>query len=159
LALSSKYSKKVRRNTMAHEGFLYQTIINATPEKVWHALTTPEFTKMYWFGRSVVSDWKIGSEVKIITPDGNIEVKGTVLEAEPGKRLSYTWGSGTQTDKTKVVFEITQMGPLVKLLITHDIDMSGSGAVQAASGWTLILCGLKTYLETGKPLPSIPWKK
>ncbi len=58
-----------------------------------------------------------------------------------------------------MVFEISQMGPLVKLLITHDIDLSAAGDQQAASGWTFILSGLKTLLETGKPLPAIPWRK
>ena len=144
---------------MAKEGFLYQTIINSTPEKVWKALTTSEFTQKYWFGRKVESDWKVGSQVTITTPEGSIEVKGKVLAVEMNKRLSYTWGSGTSTDNTTVVFELTQMGPLVKLLITHDIDLSASGAQQAANGWTFILCGLKTYLETGSPMPAIPWRK
>jgi uncharacterized protein YndB with AHSA1/START domain len=40
---------------MAKEGFPYQTIINTTPEKLWTALTTAEFTRHYWFGRSVES--------------------------------------------------------------------------------------------------------
>jgi uncharacterized protein YndB with AHSA1/START domain len=145
---------------MAKEGFLYQTIINTTPEKVWRALTTSEFTKLYWFGRSVESDWKVGSAVRIVTPEGNVEVNGKVLKVEVNKCLSYTWGSGTPgTDNTTVVFEITQMGPLVKLLIAHDIDLTASAAQQAINGWTFILCGLKTYLETGNALPAIPWRK
>ena len=67
---------------MAKEGFLYQTIINSTPEKVWKALTTSEFTQKYWFGRKVESDWKVGSQVTITTPEGSIEVKGKVLAVE-----------------------------------------------------------------------------
>jgi len=144
---------------MGKEGFLYQTIIATTPEKLWAALTTAEFTRQYWFGRSVESDWKPGSPVTITTPEGNIEVKGKVLAVEVNKRLSYSWGSGTSTDNTTVVFEITAMGPLCKLLITHDIDLGESTAQQAASGWTFIVSGLKTWLETGKPMPSIPWRK
>lgn len=141
------------------EGFLYQTVIHSTPEKVWKALTSAEFSRQYWFGRSVESEWKVGSPVTITTPEGAVEVKGKVLEAEVNKRLSYTWGSGTSTDGTTVVFEIMAMGPLVKLLITHDIDLSAEGAQQAANGWTFILCGLKTLLETGSPMPALPWRK
>jgi uncharacterized protein YndB with AHSA1/START domain len=144
---------------MGKEGFLYQTIIATTPEKLWAALTTAEFTRQYWFGRSVESEWKIGSPVTITTPEGTVEVKGKVLDAQANTRLSYTWGSGTGTDNTTVVFEITQMGPLCKLVITHDIDLNAAGAQQAANGWTFILCGLKTILETGKPMPAIPWRK
>ena len=131
------------------------------PLTVWNrtASKAAEFTRQYWFGRSVESDWKVGSPVTITTPEGTVEVKGKVLAAETNKRLSFTWGSGTSTDATTVVFEITQMGPLVKLLITHDIDLSSPGAQQAANGWTFILCGLKTLLETGSPMPAIPWRK
>ncbi|HUX37898.1 MAG TPA: hypothetical protein VMV44_08340 [Rectinemataceae bacterium] len=51
------------------------------------------------------------------------------------------------------------MGPLVKLLVTHDIDLAGPAAGQTMSGWTFILNGLKTLLETGKPMPAIPFRK
>ncbi len=145
---------------MAKQGFVYQVVIATTPEKVWKALTTAEFTKQYWFGRSIETDWKVGAEVKIVTPEGTTEVKGKVLEVEENKRLSYTWGSGQpNTDNTVVVFELTTMGPLVKLLITHDIDMGGAAAQQTVNGWTFILNGLKTLMETGKPMPALPWRK
>ncbi len=144
---------------MGNKGFLYQTIINAPADKVWQALTGSEFTTKYWFGRRIESDWKVGSTVKIITPEGKTEVAGKVLAVETNRKLSYTWGSGTDTDNTTVTFEITQMGPLVKLLITHDIDMEAKGAEQTVMGWTFILSGLKTLLETGSPMPALPWRK
>lgn len=115
-------------------GFAYQIVIAAKVEKVWQALMDPEFTKKYWFGRSAISDWKLGSAVEIRTPDGAVEVRGKVLE-------------------------IQEMGPLVKLSILHDIDAASAGFQAAASGWTFILCGIKTLLETGSALPTIPWKK
>ena len=37
--------------------------INATAEKVWHALTDPRMIKKYMFGTSVISDWKEGSKI------------------------------------------------------------------------------------------------
>ena len=135
---------------MSKEGFLYQTIISTTPERLWAALTSAEFTRQYWFGRSVESDWRVGSAVTITTPEGAIEMKGKVLAVEVNKRLSYTWGSGTSTDNTTVVFEITQMGPVCKLLITHDIDLSESGAQQAVNGWTFIVCGLEDFPRNGQ---------
>ena len=48
------------------------------------------------------------------------------------------------------------MGPLVKLLVTHDLTMGTKTVEQAVNGWTLICNGLKTLLETGKPLPMPP---
>ena len=144
---------------MGNKGFLYQTVIHATAEKVWQALTNAEFTKQYWFGRSVASDWKVGSEVTITTPEGKIEVKGKILAAEPNQKLSYTWGSGTSTNDTTVTFEIVPMGPLTKLVVSHDIDLDGDAAQQTINGWTFIASGLKTLLETGRPMPALPFRK
>ena len=41
--------------------FVYVTYIRTTPEKLWSALTSPEFMKQYWFGMHFESDWKAGS--------------------------------------------------------------------------------------------------
>lgn len=70
------------------KGFAYQIVIATTAEKVWKALTESEFTQKFWFGRSIESDWKVGSQVRILTPEGADEVVGTVVEADPYKRLS-----------------------------------------------------------------------
>lgn len=141
-------------------GFIYQIVIAASAEKVWESLTKPEFTQKFWFGRSVISDWSVGSMVSVITPENTEEVRGKVLEFDPFKRLSYTWKTPDETEEetTTVVFELQEMGPMVKLTIMHDIDAGDAKFHQAAAGWTFILCGLKTYLETGAPMPSLPWK-
>ena len=142
------------------KGFIYQIVIASSAEKVWESLTKPEFTQKFWFGRSVISDWKVGSPVTIITPEGKEEVKGEVVEFLQNKRLSYTWLTPEEnaTEATTVVFELQEMGPMTKLTILHDIDAENAKFQQAATGWTFILCGLKTFLETGAPMPSLPWK-
>ena len=45
------------------QDFVYVTYIRTTPERLWDALTTPEFTRQYWFNIDVTSDWKVGSPV------------------------------------------------------------------------------------------------
>jgi len=145
---------------MAKEGFLYQVIIAASAERIFRALTSAEFSRQYWFGRSIASDWKPGSPVTVTTPEGSVEVRGKVLADEEFKRLSYTWGTDNpDTDATTVVFELVEMGSLVKLVISHDLDMAKATAQQAVNGWTFILNGLKTLLETGKPFPAVPFRK
>lgn len=143
------------------KGFIYQIVIASSAEKVWESLTKPEFTQKFWFGRSVISDWKVGSAVSIITPEGKEEVKGEVVEFQPNERLSYTWRTPEEvsSEVTTVVFELQQMGPMTKLTILHDINAENATFQQTAAGWTFILCGLKTFLETGEPMPSLPWGK
>jgi uncharacterized protein YndB with AHSA1/START domain/DNA-binding transcriptional ArsR family regulator len=149
-----------RESSMAQNGFAYQVVIAATPEAVWKALTTAEFSRQYWFGRSVTSDWKVGSPLTVTTPEGKAEAQGQILAVEENRKLSYTWGTGNpETDGTVVLFEIQPMGPVVKLTITHNLDMTTASAPMAVNGWTMILNGLKTLLETGKPLPSVPYRK
>lgn len=88
-------------------------------------------------------------------------MKGELLEFNPYKRLSYTWKTPDVSveNATTVVFELQEMGPMTKVTILHDIDTADVKFEQAAAGWTFILCGLKTFLETGAPMPAMPWKK
>lgn len=154
--------RELEKNTQEvnMKGFMYQIVIAASAEKVWESLTSPDFTQKFWFGRKVQSDWKAGSEVRIITPEGGEEVRGKVLEYTPHTRLSYTWQTPEDKaeDATTVVFELQEMGPMTKVTLLHDIDADSAKFNQAAAGWTFILCGLKTFLETGAPMPSLPWK-
>ena len=46
---------------MTTESTVYVTYIATTPEKLWAALTSSEFTRQYFFNRTVESDWKKGS--------------------------------------------------------------------------------------------------
>lgn len=62
--------------------FVYVAYIATTPEKLWQALTTPEFTARYWFGRRVESDWRVGSPVRYMTDDGRLSDSGEVLECD-----------------------------------------------------------------------------
>ena len=52
---------------MSKPEFVYVTYIETTPEKLWEALTDSEFSKRYWFGTEVKSDWKVGSPFALVT--------------------------------------------------------------------------------------------
>ncbi|MES1202840.1 MAG: SRPBCC domain-containing protein, partial [Pseudomonadota bacterium] len=53
---------------MAKSSFVYVTYIRTTPEKLWRALTQPEFTRQYWVGTIQESEWKKGASWKMIAP-------------------------------------------------------------------------------------------
>ena len=55
-----------------------------TPEKVWNAITTPEFTRQYWSNENV-SDWKPGSKWDHESFDGSAATTGEVVESVPPK--------------------------------------------------------------------------
>jgi uncharacterized protein YndB with AHSA1/START domain len=128
--------------------FVYTTYIASTREQVWAALTEPEFTRKYWNGRLVTSTWQPGAEVRIRHDyDDGVDVTGEVLVAEHPRRLRYTW---PPTDA--VTFELTAQGPVVQLTVTHT-GLDEAGLRETGGGWTFILSNLKTFLESGHPLP------
>ena len=49
-----------------------------------------EFSKRYWFGTDVKSDWKVGSPFALVINGTTTDV-GEVLEVDPPRRLSYTF--------------------------------------------------------------------
>jgi uncharacterized protein YndB with AHSA1/START domain len=69
------------------ESTVYVTYIASTPEKVWAALTSAEFTRRYFFGRTVESDWAVGSPWLLRKPDGTADVRGVVRESDPPRKL------------------------------------------------------------------------
>jgi uncharacterized protein YndB with AHSA1/START domain len=75
---------------MAGSKFVYVTYIRITPEKLWHALTTPEIIKQYRFGMSVESEWKVGSTWRMYA-DGSLMDSGEILEIVSQKRLVMSW--------------------------------------------------------------------
>ena len=71
---------------MNPQKFVYVTVINTTPEKLWTALTDGKFTRQYWGNTSIESDWKEGSPIAY-DREGEIIVKGTVLKSDPPRLL------------------------------------------------------------------------
>jgi len=149
---------------MSNSRFVYVTYIRTTPQKLWEALTTPEFMKKYWYGVVAETDWKPGSSWKLILPDGRTADTGEILEAEPMQRLVIKWRNEFKPELkaegyTRCTMEIEQDGDIAKLSIVHEIDMSDSKTIEAVSGgWPRILSNLKSLLETGEVLSATKGK-
>lgn len=138
--------------------FIYTTYIKSTPEKIWAAITTPEFAKQYW-GNENVSDWKTDSEWKHM--DGsNVRVIGKVLESSPPKRLVLSWADpDDRSDDSRVTFEIEALGDMTRLNVVHGNFKAGSDmAGKVSKGWPLVLSNLKSFLETGKAFDIMAFK-
>jgi uncharacterized protein YndB with AHSA1/START domain len=142
---------------MSKPEFVYVTYIETTPERLWEALTDSAFTKQYWFGAEVRSDWKVGSAFALLL-DGEVTDSGEILEADPPRRLAYSFKHhkfeelrGEPT--SRVVFTLEPFGALVRLTVVHDGFVEGGKYLGAISnGWPAILSGLKSLLERGQVL-------
>jgi uncharacterized protein YndB with AHSA1/START domain len=137
---------------------VYEVYIRTTPEALWQALTDPAFIRQYFFDQHAESTWKKGAKYVHRSPEGVTKLDGTILEIDPPSRLVYTFAvpymEETKTDRpSRVTWQIEKRGETCKLTLTHD-DFDGETATFKAvrNGWSPILSGLKTLVETGKPL-------
>lgn len=140
----------------------YVIYIESAAETVWRALTDADRTAEYW-GHSNVSDWQPGSRWEHRRTDGShvADVVGTVLESTPPTRLVSTWappGGEPPQGPSRVTFGIEPYGEIVRLTVTHENLADEAERDAAARGWAAVLSNLKSYLETGRPLPEEPWR-
>ena len=137
---------------------IYELFIRTTPQKLWQALTDGALTKIYFFGETIHSDFKPGSPWHSTGPKGSRDVEGTVLEADPPRRLVMTWhvlyDPALSDELSRVTYEIQKRGAVCKLTATHELTSAPLTAKQVGTdGWQLVLSALKTLLETGEALP------
>jgi uncharacterized protein YndB with AHSA1/START domain len=135
---------------------VYSVFIRATPEQVWDAITKPEFTERYFYGVRI--ELRDGRRFSVMGDAGWDE---EVLEADPPRRLVHQWISSYDVEMaaeepSRVSWEIEpQDGGVTKLTVVHDqLEGAPKTAESVAGGWMFVLSGLKTLLETGRPLVS-----
>ncbi|MGA2351713.1 MAG: SRPBCC family protein [Terracidiphilus sp.] len=143
---------------MANSHFVYVTYIRTTAEKLWRALTEPEFTRQYWMATIQESEWEPGASWKILFADGRVADSGEVVEVDPPRRLVLKWRHELSPELTaegysRLTYELEQQGEVVRLALTHEMDKSDSKFIKAVSnGWPIILSSLKSLLETGESI-------
>jgi uncharacterized protein YndB with AHSA1/START domain len=147
-----------KEKVMTAPRHVYEVYIRTTPERLWEAITKAEFTKDYYYGTLVKSEWKAGAPMSYEYPDGRVAAEGRVIEVVPPRKLvtmfSAMWDDNVRNDQPhRVTWTIEPMGETCKLTCEHS-DFAGETATyQAVSGGlSVILNGLKTLLETGRPL-------
>ena len=153
---------------------VYRVYIKSTPQAIWDAITKPEWSQQYGYGGSVEYDLRPGGRFRALTSEPmrsagapEVAVDGEVIEADPPHRLVQTWrmcmDDGMAAEGfTRVTHEIATAGEgVTRLTVIHDLTgapklqlllsggMEGEGA---GGGWSWVLSGLKTVLETGDEL-------
>jgi uncharacterized protein YndB with AHSA1/START domain len=136
---------------------VYVTYIASTPEKVWQALTSSEFTRKYFWERAVEVEPKVGGTFVLKLPDGRVNVQGKVVAYDPPRKLSVTWHVEWPEDFRRlpeclVTYEIAPAGEAARLIMTesHSWDVPEAILSGGRMGWPAVLSGLKSLLETGK---------
>jgi uncharacterized protein YndB with AHSA1/START domain len=137
----------------------YGLFIQASPEQVWEALTDSKFTKQYFFDSAVRSDWRVGSAYAYTSPDGAmVKFDGEVIVADQPRRLVQTLNvrfdpALANRDEMILGWDIEQAGEACLVTVrhrAHEADAKVFGVL--SSHCEQLLSGMKTLLETGKPL-------
>lgn len=130
--------------------------INASPARVWAALTTPTLIKKYFFGSDIVTDWRVGHPIlyRGEWQGRAYEDKGIILEFEPEKRLVTTHWSplagvpDTPDNYHTVAYELAPQGSATQVLLTQDNNASEEERSHSEQNWNMVLQGLKKLLES-----------
>jgi uncharacterized protein YndB with AHSA1/START domain len=129
--------------------------IDASPAKVWTAITSPPLIKKYLFGTEVKTDWKQGSP---ITYEGEYkgktyEDKGTIVKFEPCKLFQSTYWSamGGKPDVPEnynlVTYELNGNNGKTMVTLTQDNISSEEEKHHATNSWKMTLEKLKKVVE------------
>jgi len=134
---------------------VYRVFIKATPERIWEAITNPEFTIKYFHGARVENTPQRHTGRG---PNGEVWGDSETFEWDPPRRLVHGWRSlydeemGAEPE-SRVTWEIEpQDGGLCKVTVVHDrLEASPKTAASVSDeGWMFVLSGLKTVVETGR---------
>lgn len=138
---------------------VYRVFIRATAEQVWEAIIKPEFTTRYFYGGVIDTTLEPGSPIRYHSASGDgTDIEGEVIESDPPRRLVHTfrsmWGDDMAAEPpSRVTWEIEPAdGGVCQLTVTHDQLERSPKTAEQISGWFYILSGLKTLVETGKPM-------
>lgn len=153
---------------------IYRVFIKASPQAIWDAITTPEWTQRYGYGLRDMYELHPGGRYRGYATEAmraggmpEVVVDGEVIEADPPRKLVVTWRMAmdpkmAEEGFTRLTYEIAEgRDGVSRLSVIHDVtgtpghaamvagDQQGPGA---GGGWLWILSDLKSVLESGNPM-------
>lgn len=153
---------------------VYEVYIKASAQKVWDAITDPEWTQKYAYQSRQEVEPRPGGTFKAFATDEmrgfgmpEVIIDGEVIEYDPPRKLVHTWKSYFSDElsaepPTRVTYELSEAGGFTRLTLVHELEGAPLHAEMVASqwsegaggGWSWILSDLKSFIETGETLSS-----
>jgi uncharacterized protein YndB with AHSA1/START domain len=134
--------------------------IAAPAADVWEALVTPAAIKTYMFGATVTSDWVVGSPIVWIGErQGRAsEDKGIILQIVRERVLEFSYfspqaGVADLPENYHIVtVHLSGDGPeQTRVLLHQDNNLTDEARARAERNWSLMLAGLKHFVEHNQP--------
>ena len=133
-----------------------EKLIEASAPEIWTALTTPAALKQFFFGADVVTNWKVGSSIRMKGEfkGKTYEDKGDIVTFDPPRQLSFSHWSAmsgqadTPANYHLVTFDLVPEGAATKVRLSQANLMGGVTAsdiehrVEYEKNWSSVLDGL-----------------
>ena len=137
------------------EPVVKETTIDASPAKVWMALTEKDRIGK-WLMPTHDFELKVGTTFNMTGKSKDIEYHHicTITEIVPKKKLSYTWAVKDKLSDTLVTYELEEQEGKTKLTLTHSgwdkvkLTTEGTHRDDYNNGWEQVIPGLKKYIES-----------
>ena len=140
---------------MTNEPFVIERTYNASPEKVWKAITDKDQMKQWYFDLEAFKP-EVGFEFQfeVINEGRRFLHLCKITEVITGKKLKYSWRYDGYEGNSFVTFELFAEGSETRLRLTHEgletfpVNNPDFRKENFAEGWTqLIGSSLKEFLE------------
>ena len=127
-------------------------LIRKATSEVFQAFIDPEVTKHFWFtkgsgkldvGKSVIWEWEMY----------NFSTKVVATEISENQKITIDWFTAEQPTKVDFNFKTLSDGSTFVSIKHYNFDKNGDELLQtikdSTGGFTIVLAGLKAYLEHG----------
>ena len=133
--------------------------IGGPAQQVWDAIV--ERSGDYFFGHHWLFG-DVGGEFRVIKPDGSTDSEGKVLVRDEPRLIRVAWkvlsiAELEDAAPGEVEWRLDDLGDVTRLTVSefNRPPQMARYAEAARNGWSIILSGLKTLVETGRPMPAI----
>lgn len=133
--------------------------IEATPERVWGALTQPDEIG-HWWTNDLNATPEVGSLAEFRFGEwGDFVLRFEVAELDRDKKVHWIhrFSSVAQWAGTSVTWQLEPVHNGTRVVFRHEgFENKDVVYEQTRGNWNYFLTSLKSYLETGKGTPGTP---
>lgn len=146
-------NKTTNSNISSDNNFGQATMLIRKPvSEVFDAFITPEKTTKFWFTKSA-GRLEEGKSVDWIWEMYNLSVPVKVKKITENKLIQIEWGEGSNLSFVEWTFEAIDENKAFVTITNSNLQGQGDNLINAVrdstGGFTMVLAGLKAYLEHG----------
>lgn len=122
--------------------------VEAPPERVYSAFVEPEFLTRFWLSEAS-GPLRVGQAVDWSFMVAGAQDTVTATRLDPHKQIAWQWSDGA----VQIDLEAFAGGTAITLIqdeFSGGVEEQVEAALNGTEGFSIVLCDLKTLLESGK---------